>query len=163
MHPHRTLHLRRFPFVVGSIAFEAAWYRFVRQRSYPWRETLSSVGIHALRTPVRLLARLIVGPIALLFWTHRLATVPLDTAWGVALLFLGEEFAYYWSHRASHGIRWMWASHVVHHTPEHIHLASAFRLGVTGILSGDWLFRLPLYLLGLNLLAVSGMLAINLF
>jgi sterol desaturase/sphingolipid hydroxylase (fatty acid hydroxylase superfamily) len=78
------------------------------------------------------------------------------------LLFLGEEFAYYWSHRAGHEIRWMWASHVVHHTPEHIHFASAVRIGGTEILSGGWLFRLPLYWLGLHPLAVSGMVAINL-
>jgi sterol desaturase/sphingolipid hydroxylase (fatty acid hydroxylase superfamily) len=56
----------------------------------------------------------------------------------------------------------MWVSHIVHHTPEHIHLASAARLGVTELLSGNWLFRLPLYLLGLNPLAVSRMLTINL-
>jgi sterol desaturase/sphingolipid hydroxylase (fatty acid hydroxylase superfamily) len=53
--------------------------------------------------------------------------IPLDTAWGLALLFLGVELAYYWMHRASHEVRWMWASHVVHHSQQSIHLASAFR------------------------------------
>jgi sterol desaturase/sphingolipid hydroxylase (fatty acid hydroxylase superfamily) len=65
-------------------------------------------------------------------------------------------------HRCAHVIRWMWASHVVHHTPEHLHLASAFRLGATEILSGTWLFYLPLSLLGLHPAAVTAMLAINL-
>jgi sterol desaturase/sphingolipid hydroxylase (fatty acid hydroxylase superfamily) len=89
--------------------------------------------------------------------------VPLNTAWGLGLLFLGTEFAYYWSHRAGHEVRWMWASHAVHHTPEQIHFASAFRLSVTEVISGNWLFYLPLYLLGLSPLAVGGMLAVNLF
>ena len=66
-------------------------------------------------------------------------------------------------HRCSHEIRWLWASHVVHHAPEQIHLASAFRLGVTELLSGNWLFYFPLHLLELNPAAVSGMLAVNLF
>ncbi|MGA7540770.1 MAG: sterol desaturase family protein, partial [Steroidobacteraceae bacterium] len=57
----------------------------------------------------------------------------------------------------------LWASHLVHHTPEHIHLASAFRLGATELLSGSWLFYFPLYLLGLNPIAVAAMLGINLF
>ena len=50
----------------------------------------------------------------------------------------------------------MWASHVVHHTPEQIHLASALRIGVTQLLSATGLFRLPLHLLGFNPIAVVG-------
>ncbi|MEI9987191.1 MAG: sterol desaturase family protein [Aliidongia sp.] len=150
-------------FVLGAVVFEILWYLLLRRRSYPWREMAASVRISVLRLPLRMLTPLIVGPLALFLWSHRLATVPLDTAWGLLLLFLGEEFAYYWMHRSGHEIRWMWASHVVHHTPEHIHLASAVRLGATELLSGNWLFFLPLYLIGFNPLAVGGMLAINLF
>jgi sterol desaturase/sphingolipid hydroxylase (fatty acid hydroxylase superfamily) len=150
------------PFIVGSIASEIGWYLLIQKRSYPWRETLSSIGVYALCAPARLAPPLIVGPLIFFIWSHRLTTIPLDTAWGITVLFLGEEFAYYWMHRAGHEIRWMWASHSVHHTPEHIHLASAFRLGGTDVLSGTWLFYLPLYLIGLNPLAVGGMLAVNL-
>jgi sterol desaturase/sphingolipid hydroxylase (fatty acid hydroxylase superfamily) len=57
----------------------------------------------------------------------------------------------------------MWASHVVHHTPRQIHLASAFRLGLTAELSGIWLFFAPLPLLGFHPLGVALMLAANLF
>jgi sterol desaturase/sphingolipid hydroxylase (fatty acid hydroxylase superfamily) len=42
------------------------------------------------------------------------------------------------------------------------HLASAYRLGPTEILSGGWLFHLPLYALGFHPVAVGGMLALNL-
>jgi sterol desaturase/sphingolipid hydroxylase (fatty acid hydroxylase superfamily) len=150
------------PAVLASVAAEIAWYLVVQKRSYPWRELFSSAAIHIMHIPLRFLTPLVVGPMAYFVWDHRLATVPLDTVWGLALLFLGEEFAYYWSHRAGHEVRWMWASHVVHHTPEHIHLASAFRLGLTELLSGNWLFRMPLYLLGLSPLAVGGMMALNL-
>ena len=57
----------------------------------------------------------------------------------------------------------MWASHIVHHTPETIHFASAFRLSATEVFSGSWAFYLPLHLLGFNPLAVAGMLSVNLF
>lgn len=162
MHAHHPFGLRPLPLVAAAITLEIAVYLLIRQRGYPWREALTSLGIHLLRRPARLLTPLVVGPVAAFVWSHRLATVPLDTAWGLGLLFLGEELAYYWSHRAGHQVRWMWASHVVHHTPEQIHLASAFRLGATELLSGSWLFRLPLYLLGLNPLAVGTMVAVNL-
>ncbi|HEY6453004.1 MAG TPA: sterol desaturase family protein [Steroidobacteraceae bacterium] len=150
------------PVILGAVALEVAWYLLVQRRAYPWREMLASLGVYAMRIPARLVTPLVVGPLAYLVWSCRIATVPLNTLWGVALLFLGVELAYYWMHRCSHEIRWMWASHVVHHTPQHIHLASAFRLGVTELLSGNWLFHMPLYFLGFSPLAVGAVMAINL-
>lgn len=157
------LHSRVLPLFLGAIALEVAWYLLVRRRSYPWREMLASVGVFLLRIPEKLLKPLVVLPLAYLAWSHRIITIPLNTAWGWAALFFGVEIAYYWMHRCSHEVRWLWASHLVHHTPEQIHLASAFRLGATELLSGNWLFYFPLYLLGLNPVAVGAMLGINLF
>ena len=163
MHLHGSLELRLYPFIVAAVVLEVVVYLAFQRRAYPWKEMVSSVVIHVARLPLRLIAPLTIAPIALFLWSHRVFTIPLDSAWGLALLFLGTEFAYYWQHRLGHEVRWMWATHVVHHTPEHIHLASAFRIGVTEFLSGNWLFRLPLYLLGLNPVAVAGMMTINLF
>jgi len=162
MHLHHLGRLWFLPFMAGSIGLEIGWYLLARRQSYPWREVLASLGVFVLRFPARLLRPFIVLPLAYLVWNYRIATVPLNTAWGLGLLFLGVEFAYYWMHRCAHEVRWLWASYVVHHTPEHIHLASAFRLGATELLSGNWLFYFPLYLLGFNPLAVSGMLSVNL-
>jgi sterol desaturase/sphingolipid hydroxylase (fatty acid hydroxylase superfamily) len=161
MHMHSMLRLWLAPFLLGAVVLEILTYR-LRGRAYPWQELQASIGVVLLRAPMRLLRPLVVAPLALLVWSHRLFTIPLGSAWGLLLLFLGEELAYYWMHRCSHEIRWLWASHVVHHTPEHIHLASAYRLGATELLSGGWLFYFPLYVLGLNPLAVSVMLGINL-
>jgi sterol desaturase/sphingolipid hydroxylase (fatty acid hydroxylase superfamily) len=163
MYAHNALVRWFYLFIVVAVAIEIAWYSLVRKRDYPWREMLTSVTIFVMRMPVQLLAAVIVMPTTYFLWPHRVATIPLNTAWGLALLFFGEELAYYWMHRAGHEIRWMWASHVVHHTPEQIHLASAFRLGATEVLSGNWLFYLPLFFIGFSPEAVGAMLAINLF
>ena len=150
-----------WPMIGVAVAFEIGCYLLIQRRAYPWREMLSSAAVYVMGFPKHLFLPVIVGPIAYLLWSHRLATIPLNTAWGLLLLFLGVELAYYFMHRATHEIRWLWTSHVVHHTPEHLHLASAFRVGVTELLSGTWLFYLPLYFLGFNPLAVSAMLGIN--
>jgi sterol desaturase/sphingolipid hydroxylase (fatty acid hydroxylase superfamily) len=152
-----------YPFILVSIALEILYFLVIQRRSYAFQEMLTSVSVSILRLPMRLLRPFVVAPVAYFFWTHRVTTVQLDSPWGLLLLFLGTELTYYWMHRASHQIRWLWASHVVHHTPEHIHLASAFRLSATELLSGGWLFHVPLYWLGFNPLAVSAMLGINLF
>lgn len=162
MHLHHVVREWLWPAIAAAVALEAGWYLIVRGRSYPWREMWASIGVYLLRIPVRLLRPLTVLPLVLLVWSHRLATVPLDTIWGWVAAFAGVELAYYWMHRLSHEVRWLWASHVVHHTPEQFHLASALRLGTTELLSGNWLFYLPLYWLGFDPLAVAGMQAINL-
>lgn len=160
---HPSAGLRLLPLALGAIGLEIAWHRLVTRRPYPWREMLASLGVAGLRLPSRLLAPAVLAPLALFLWSHRLATVPLDTAWGQALLFLATELAYYWSHRAGHEVRWLWATHSVHHSAGTLHLASAVRLGATELLSGGWLFQLPLFLLGFHPAAVRAMQAISLF
>jgi len=163
MHIRHLLHHSMYAFILGPVLLEILYFRVIQQRSYPFREMFASLSIWVLRMPVRLLRPVVVAPVAYFLWAHRLTTIPIDSFWGLLLLFLVTEIVYYWMHRASHEIRWLWASHVVHHTPEQIHLASAFRLGATELFSGGWLFHVPLYWLGFDPLAVSGMLALNLF
>ncbi|HUH84961.1 MAG TPA: sterol desaturase family protein [Stellaceae bacterium] len=162
MHAYYALGVRFLPVALLLVALEIGWYLLIQKRAYPWHETLASLSLQVMRLPARILAPTVLAPIAFFLWHHRVTTVPLDNASGFLLLFLGEEFAYYWEHRAAHEVRWLWASHVVHHTPAHLHLASAFRLGATEALSGSWVFRLPLYFIGFNPLAVAAMGALNL-
>ena len=45
-------------------------------------------------------------------------------------------------------MRWFWASHVVHHTSERYNLSTALRQTWTGFISLNFIFRLPLFLIG---------------
>jgi sterol desaturase/sphingolipid hydroxylase (fatty acid hydroxylase superfamily) len=76
--------------------------------------------------------------------------------------FFALEFAYYWFHRWSHTINWLWATHAVHHSANEMTLPAAIRLGWTGIISGGWLIFLPLILIGFPPKMVGALLAINL-
>ncbi|MDZ5649053.1 sterol desaturase family protein [Nitrospirillum sp. BR 11828] len=154
--------LEFYPVVAAAVAAELAWYAH-RRRPYPWAETATSLAIFLIRVPAKLASAGILGAVAWFIWMHRAATLPLDRWWGLALLFAAVEFCYYWAHRLGHEVRWVWASHSVHHSPTSLHLASAFRLGATETLSGGWLVYLPLYFLGFNPVAVAAMLALNLF
>ncbi|MBU0748909.1 MAG: sterol desaturase family protein [Gammaproteobacteria bacterium] len=95
--------------------------------------------------------------IPLISWVyeHRLFTITLDTWWAFALLFVGQEFCYYWYHRSGHRVRWFWATHAVHHTPNQLTLATALRLGWTGKITGTALFFSPLLWLGFSPMAVT--------
>ena len=72
----------------------------------------------------------------------------LDTSlwWVWAVIFLVEDLAYYWYHRAHHEVRILWASHVVHHSSQRYNFSTALRQTWTPFGgSPDWA---PLALLG---------------
>ena len=78
------------------------------------------------------------------------------------LLFFGQEFCYYWYHRASHRVRWFWAHHSVHHSPNELNLSAAYRIGAFGKLIGCTLFFTPLIWIGFPVEAVAATVALKL-
>jgi sterol desaturase/sphingolipid hydroxylase (fatty acid hydroxylase superfamily) len=86
-----------------------------------------------------------------LAWTalyeHRLFDLPENAWWVWALLFVSEDFCYYWFHRVSHESRFFWAAHVNHHSSTRYNLSTALRQSWTTPFVGG-LFWLPLPLLG---------------
>src|SRR5205085_635323 len=95
-------------------------------------------------------------------WDHRIATMPLDSITAFVALFLGMEFFYYWFHRASHRVRWFWATHAVHHSPNQLNLSAAYRFGWTGRAAGALLFYVPMVWLGFPVIVVVTALSLNL-
>ena len=115
---------------------------------YDWRAWFASSSDALVRQVVNLVPLSLAGPAFAFAWEHRLFTVPLGAPWSFAFLLVGQEFCYYWLHRASHHVRWFWATHAVHHSPNDYTLAAAYRLGWTAKLSGEAIFNLPLVWLG---------------
>lgn len=143
-----------FPVFALLIIGEAAVIALRGRGALKWRELICSILIGAGNRFVRPFTIILLSP--LFFWLYdmRLWTVPTDTWWGIALLFVGVELAYYWMHRHSHSVGWMWANHVVHHSPTQISFATAVRLGWTDLVALTWIYWLPLFLLGLHPAAV---------
>lgn len=80
-------------------------------------------------------------------WQWRVADLGTGVlGWTVALL--GWDIAYYWLHRAEHEIRFLWATHVNHHSSERYNLSTALRQPWLPI--GVLVFFPPLALLGVN-------------
>jgi sterol desaturase/sphingolipid hydroxylase (fatty acid hydroxylase superfamily) len=138
------------PVVIVFAAIEAAALLIIRRGGYDWRAALCSLADLLVRQYV-VYVYLAFGPIDWLTrfaWAHRVSTVPLGSAASIAALFIGQEFAYYWFHRCSHHLRFLWANHAVHHSTNELNLSAAFRFGWTGRLVGASLFFVPLMWLG---------------
>jgi sterol desaturase/sphingolipid hydroxylase (fatty acid hydroxylase superfamily) len=157
------LFLLILPLFALAAAVEGWYLQRRRGFAYDWRAYFASLGdAVGRRIIVTFIGFGAVGVLLELAWVHRLATMPMDQAWAWGLLFLGEEFCYYWMHRADHCVRWLWATHSVHHSSNQFVLANAYRLGWTAQISGAALFMAPLVLFGFAPSAVLGMLAANL-
>src|ERR1700760_3041743 len=147
---------------LGFMVLEYALGRLVHRSSHDWRESVASFGVALGQNLVRALeAGIVAIPFAFLY-QHRLFDFDQGSAPALAGLFVGSEFLYYWQHRASHRIRWMWATRAVHHSTTRLNLTAAIRLGLTGNISGNFLFFLPLAVIGFHPFAVVTMLGINL-
>ena len=148
--------------VLGAATAEGLVRTFLLRLSYDWRAFFASLGDIVGRRLVDLLGLSIAAPVTAFAWAHRLQTIELSTPLAFIALFFGQEFLYYVYHRAAHRVRWFWASHAVHHSPNELTLAAALRLGWTGKLTGTALFFAPLVGLGFSPLAVAAVVAANL-
>ena len=126
------------------------------------RETLASVGVALGNVVAKAFTSGVSALPFFLVYRHRLADISLDNVWSWLALFIGVEFCYYWFHLASHKVRWLWATHAVHHSATRFNLSAAVRLGWTGQLTGGFLFFLPLAFIGFHPAAIAAMLALGL-
>ncbi len=158
------LALLLFPLpLLALLAAAEGWLLGRLGRGYDWRAYWASLGDAVGRLGVNLLLRGgVAGAVFYAAWDWRVAAIGMDSAWHWVLLFLGQEFCYYWMHRADHRIRWFWLNHAVHHSPNTLTLAAAYRLGWTGRITGAAVFFAPLVWLGFPVRMVVAALALNL-
>lgn len=125
-------------------------------------ETAASFVIAIGNKIIRTLEAGLVAVPFLLANSYRLIDIDMSSPLAWVALFILVELVYYWHHRASHTVRWFWATHSVHHSPTRFNLTAGIRLGWTGAASGHFLFYVPLALIGFNPLAIATVLGANL-
>lgn len=147
--------------VLALVLIEVVW-RLRSGRGYDGRTALTTLGLAAGNIVSAAINALVVGSAMALAWHFAPVRWPLHDWRTWAAGFVCVEFAYYWFHRASHRVAWMWATHAVHHSAEQLTLLSSLRLGWTTTLSGGWLCYLPLVLAGFDPRLVIALLAFDL-
>jgi sterol desaturase/sphingolipid hydroxylase (fatty acid hydroxylase superfamily) len=128
------------------IGLEVILSNYRRRGLYTWRDTLSNIYLMILNSGIDLLFRGIYLLILGVSYSHRgLSLTNVFSYW--FLLFLTEDFLYYWLHRFDHGVRLFWAVHVTHHSSEQMNFTVGFRSSVFQPLYRFFYF-IPLALLG---------------
>lgn len=149
------------PFFFLLIGVEWAVARWKGRSVYRLSDTLSDLGCGVLQQIFGVFIRVLtIGAYVAIYDRVRITTLPTDTVWSWALLFIGVDFFYYWFHRTSHQVNLLWGAHVVHHQSEEYNLAVALRQAAFQP-AFSWVFYLPLAVLGFPPLMFGAMLSIN--
>jgi sterol desaturase/sphingolipid hydroxylase (fatty acid hydroxylase superfamily) len=145
--------------MMGAFVVELVASRLLhRDRHYDWRDTFQNLYIGGVYSVTSTLQGLLVAGVFVAAWRYAPLRWDMRSGWSWLVLILVEDFFYYWSHRGSHQVRFMWASHAVHHNSPCLNLSTGMRNSwVGGYL--DWVFYLPSVALGfdpVSLAAVKG-------
>ena len=118
------------------------------KNTYRLNDSMNSIGLGIMSQLIGVFVTLLtIGIYTLEFTQLSFWKLPADSVWVWVAGLVAYDFCYYWKHRAGHTVALIWASHVVHHQSEDYNLSTALRQPSSGWL-GDWLFYLPMALLG---------------
>ena len=147
---------------LGSALVEGIVLSFTGRRDYDWKGSMLSLVIAVGRRITDFVPALLALPGAAWLYEHRVFTWDMREPVSWIVLFFALEFAYYWFHRTSHRVRWFWANHSVHHSPNQFNLSAAYRLGWLGKVTLTLIFFSPLAWIGFSPQVILLAFAINL-
>ncbi len=129
------------------IGLEAWLDRREEARDYNRKDALTNIAVGFGSVAWGALFGIVHGLIYTAVYSLTPLRAPVDVWWSWVVLFLLDDFCYYWFHRFSHEIRFFWNFHVVHHSSNHYNLSVAVRQSwFSGV--AHWIFYAPLALLG---------------
>jgi len=136
------------PVFLALIALELAVGLARGRNTYRLHDAMASIGLGMMSQVVGLFTKFLnIGLYAAVAGSVALFTLPADSPWVWLAGLLLYDFLYYWKHRVGHRVALGWAAHVVHHQSEDYNLSTALRQTSSGWIA-DWLFYLPMALLG---------------
>ncbi|MEL6653604.1 MAG: sterol desaturase family protein [Bacteroidota bacterium] len=140
------------PYFIGVIILciiAEAWYSIRNKKDlYDKQDSITSIVLGLLGVLTRIGLKGI--NLAIWFAIYRFSPFKIETsAFSLVMLFLLNEFVYYWFHRWSHEVPLLWATHVNHHSSMKMNFSVAAR---TPFLNAIYhiLFWLPLPFLGFH-------------
>lgn len=135
------------PALLVLVIAEAVY--MIKEHRHDNKDMMASISLAVGALPVSLLVKGIVIYTYTLIYEFRLFTIP-NVWWAWVICFFADDFSYYWYHRLSHQIRFLWASHAVHHSSEMFTLSAGLRVPWTSNLTGTFLFWAWMPLIGIN-------------
>lgn len=150
------------PLVLALILIEAVYCSIKGKQYYKRPDTLGTLGLLAGNISVNGAIKATVLAFSLYLYQFRLFdisdTLPLWAIW--FLSFVAIDFVFYWWHRFSHRVRFLWAIHMNHHCSEELNFVVAFRQPwLAPIFKAPFFATLPLIGFDPTITLVAGVMA----
>lgn len=117
------------PIYVLFIGLEIFLSNRQHKQFYSLKDSFTNVYLMLLNMGLDVLLRTFVYLLLLYFYTHNMFTIENVIVYWI-VLFILEDFAYYWLHRFDHVTRLFWSVHVTHHSSSKFNLTTGFRSSV---------------------------------
>ena len=135
------------------IGIELAWSVWSGRKVYRFNDFVANLGCGIGSQVVGAFTKTMVFAVYLWVYDHgRLFTLENSALTWIAT-FLLIDLLYYWFHRLSHEINFLWAAHIVHHQSEEYNLSVALRQSWWQGLFSFW-FYIPVAVLGVHPLTI---------
>lgn len=123
------------------------WHKLPKTAFYKLSETLCNFALALMHQASDIITGLLISALYVSIFQWRMFDIEMNIISFIGLM-IAQDFCYYWFHRCSHRIRFMWAAHVVHHSSENMNFSTAFRQSLMYPIAGMWIFWLPLVIIG---------------
>lgn len=143
-----TILLNALPALLVLIIAEAIY--LAKEHRQNNKDMFTNIITGVIAVPVSLLTKGIVLYTYSFIYQYRLFTLPQQIWYAWIICFFADDFSFYWCHRFSHQIRFLWASHMVHHSSEEFTFSAAVRASWTNNISGTFLFWAWMPLIGIE-------------
>ncbi len=136
------------PVIIILVAAEAAFQ--MKERIHEKKDILTSFIIVIGRIPFSAATNGFILLFYTLIYRYRIFTLPNYSWYAWVICFFADDFSFYWFHRCSHQVRFLWASHQVHHSSKNFTLSAGLRVPWTSNLTGNFLFWAWMPLVGIS-------------
>ncbi len=135
------------------IGLELMWSAWSGSKVYRFSDAIANLGCGIGSQVVGAFTKTTIFGVYLWVYDNaRVFTLP-STALTWVITFLLIDVLYYWFHRLSHEVNFLWAAHIVHHQSEEYNLSVALRQSWWQGLFSFW-FYVPVALLGVHPLVI---------
>lgn len=118
------------PIYVFLILGEIILSNWHNRKLYTVGDTIQNLYLMIANMGIDVLMRGITLFVLLFFFDYRLINWETHSWLYWTMLFLAEDFIFYWIHRIDHVVRFFWAIHVTHHSSDKYNLTTGFRSSV---------------------------------
>ncbi|MDP4261402.1 MAG: sterol desaturase family protein [Bacteroidota bacterium] len=114
------------PLFLFFVIFEMIADTITHKKIYKFEDTITNISLGIGQQVIEALIKTLFSFLFLWVYKYSLFTIP-DTIWTFLGVVLVSDFIFYWFHRLSHTVNFLWAIHIVHHQSREFNLTVSLR------------------------------------